>query len=327
MSCSIHKENPMNALLATALPAGGTIGIVSPASPYNTYSDVLRGIAWWEAHGYRVKLADGALERKDWLAGEPETRARDLMAMFTDPSVDVIQCLRGGYGSAQVIPQLDFQVIAAHPKPFMGFSDITALHAALLRFTGLATFYGPSFTTVGDPEMSDFTAQRMLKVLGGETTGPLPRNQDDPFVRALAPGKASGRLVGGCLSDLLFTMGTPWEFNLDDAIFVFEEVGSSPHGIDRALLQLSQAGKFERVKGVVIGDLTGCEWNDGGGSPWPHTKTLEEMLGERLSVLGVPVIYKLPFGHGTHMATVPLGVQATLDASTCTLEVTEPALR
>lgn len=317
----------MNALLAKALPARGTIGIVSPASPYNTYSDVLRGIAWWEAHGYRVKLADGALERKDWLAGDPETRARDLMAMFTDSSVDVIQCLRGGYGSAQIIPQLDFQVIAAHPKPFMGFSDITALHTALLRFTGLATFYGPSFTAVGEPEMSDFTAQRMLQVLGGETTGPLPHNPDDPFVRALAPGKASGRLVGGCLSDLLFTMGTPWEFNLDDAIFVFEEVGSSPHGIDRALLQLSQAGKFERVKGVVIGDLTGCEWNDGGGSPWPHTKTLEEMLEERLSVLGVPVIYKLPFGHGTHMATVPLGVQATLDASTCTLEVTEPALR
>jgi muramoyltetrapeptide carboxypeptidase len=327
MSCSIHKENRMNALVAKALPVGGTIGIVSPASPYNTYSDVLRGIAWWEAHGYRVKLAEGALERKDWLAGEPEMRARDLMAMFTDPSVDVIQCLRGGYGSAQVIPQLDFQVIAAHPKPFMGFSDITALHTALLRFTGLATFYGPSFTTVGDPEMSGFTAQRMLQVLGGETTGPLPRNPDDPFVRALAPGKASGRLVGGCLSDLLFTMGTPWEFNLDDAIFVFEEVGSSPHGIDRALLQLSQAGKFERVKGVVIGDLTGCEWNDGGGSPWPHTKTLEEVLEERLGLLGVPVIYKLPFGHGTHMATLPLGVQATLDASTCTLEVTEPALR
>lgn len=114
---------------------------------------------------------------------------------------------------------------------------------------------------------------------------------------------------------------------MNDAIFVFEETGSSPHGIDRALLQLSQAGKLEHVQGVVIGDLAGCEWNDGGGSPWPHTKTLEEVLEERLGSLGVPVIYKLPFGHGAHMATVPLGVQARLDASTCTLEVTEPALR
>jgi muramoyltetrapeptide carboxypeptidase len=317
----------MNTLIAHALPAGGTIGIISPASPYNTYSDVLRGIAWWKAHGYRVKLAEGALERTGWVAGSPERRAQDLMAMFNDRDVDAIQCLRGSYGSAQIIPLLDFQVIATHPKPFIGFSDITALHTALLRFTGMATFYGPSLTTVGGTRMSEFTAQRFLQVLRGESTGPVPRDPDDPYVRALAPGQASGRLVGGCLSDLLFTMGTPWEINLDDAIFVFEEVGSSPHGIDRALLQLSQAGKLKDVRGVVIGDLADCEWSDGGGSPWPHTKTLEEVLEERLSTLGVPVIYKLPFGHSTHMATVPLGVQATLDASTCTLEVTEPALR
>jgi muramoyltetrapeptide carboxypeptidase len=223
----------MNALIAKALPAGGTIGIVSPASPYKTYSDVLRGIAWWEARGYHVKLADGALARKDWCAGDPEVRARDLMKMFTDPSVDAIQCLRGGYGSAQVVPLLDFQVIADNPKPFVGFSDITALHTALLRFTSLATFYGPSFTSLGDPQMTEFTGQQLLVVLGGETTGPLPRNRDDPFVR-----------------------------------------------------------------------------------------TLEGRLGS----LGVPLIYKLPFGHGTHFATLPLGVQATLDASTCTLEVTEPSL-
>jgi len=317
----------MSPLLANALPPGGTIGIVSPASPYDTYSDVLRGIAWWEAHGYRVKLAEGALARTDWTAGSPELRALDLMAMFSDPSVDAIQCLRGGYGSAQVIPHLDYQAIVAHPKPFIGFSDITALHTALLRFTDLATFYGPSLTSVGDPTMSEFTGQRLLQVLSGETTGPFPRDPNDPFVRALAPGKASGRLVGGCLSDLQHTMGTPWEFTLDDALFVFEEVGSSPHGIDRALLQLSQAGKFERVRGVVVGDLEGCEWkSDEGGAPWPHTKTLEEMLEERLGPLGVPVIYKLPFGHGTHNATLSLGVQATLDADTCSLVVTEPAL-
>src|SRR6476469_6568295 len=98
----------MNPVLARALPPGGTIGVVSPASPYNTYSDVLRGIAWWEARGYQVKLAPAALERTDWTAGSPEMRARDLMAMFEDPEVDVIQCLRGGIGSAQIIPLLDF---------------------------------------------------------------------------------------------------------------------------------------------------------------------------------------------------------------------------
>lgn len=313
----------MSLLLGNALPAGGTIGIVAPASPYTNYSDVLRGIAWWEARGYRVKLAENALVRTDWLAGSPEQRAHDLMALFRDPQVDAIQCLRGGYGSAQIIPYLDFQVIAAHPKPFVGFSDITALHMALLRHANLATFYGPSLT----PALSsEFSGERLLKVLGGETTGPFPRNPDDPFVRALAPGKASGRLVGGCLSDLQHTMGTPWELDLDDAIFVFEEVGSSPHSIDRALLQFMQAGKLARVRGIAVGHLSGCEWNEDGSSPWPHTKTLEEMLEQRLAPLGVPVLYQLPFGHAAHNATLPLGVQATLDAEDGSLVISEPAL-
>lgn len=317
----------MSPLLGKALPPGGSIGIVTPASPYTTYSDVLRGTAWWEAKGYRVKLAENALQRTGWTAGSPRQRASDLMSMFTDPSIDVIQCLRGGYGTAEVLPLLDFQVIAEHPKPFIGFSDITALHCALLRFTGMATFYGPSLNVFG-PSMSetDFTAQHMLKVLGGETTGDFPRSPDDPFVRALAPGKASGQLVGGCLSDLIHTLGTPWEVNLDDTIFAFEEVGSSPHGIDRMLLHLSQAGKLKRVRGVVVGDLSDCEWSDGGGAPWPHTKTLEETLEDRLKPLGIPVVSTFPFGHGPHKATLPLGVQATLDAESCTLRITEAAL-
>ncbi len=148
----------MNTLIPKAWPACGTIGIVSPASPYNDYSDVLRGIVRWESQGFHVKLAENALERTDWIAGSPELRARDLMSMFLDPTIDAIQCLRGGYGSAQIIPYLDFQLIAAHPKPFIGFSDITALHMALLNFTGMATFYGPSLTTVGGTHMSEFTA-------------------------------------------------------------------------------------------------------------------------------------------------------------------------
>ncbi len=311
-------------MIGRAVPPGGTIGIVSPGSPYNTYSDVLRGIAWWEAHGYRVKLAKNALARTDYHAGTAEQRAADLMEMFADSSVGAIQCLRGGYGSAQVIPLVDFGLVRANPKPFFGFSDITALHCALWREAGLVTFYGPGL--IGSDGLSDLSARRLLQLLRGETTGPFPRDPENPFLRTLAGGKASGRLVGGCLSDLMHTMGTPWELNLDGAIFAFEEVGSSPHGIDRALLQLSQAGKLEKVQGVVIGDLVGCEWHEGGGSPFPQTKTLEEVLELRLGSLGVPMIYGLPFGHGTHMATLPLGVQAKLEGEAGTLEITEPAL-
>lgn len=314
----------MNLRKGRALPPGGTIGIVTPASPYNQYSDVLKGIAWWEARGCTVKLAEHALERTDYTAGSPEHRAQDLMAMFADPDVSVVQCLRGGYGSAQMIPHVDFQVIAAHPKPFIGFSDITALHCALLRFANLVTFYGPSLTL--GPVMSEFTEKQMFKALKGEAVGEYPKHPDDPFVFKIAGGRSTGRLVGGCLSDLLYTMGTPWEFDLDGAIFFFEEVGSSPHTIDRALLQLTQAGKFNGVRGIVIGELKGCEWDDGDGSPFPHTKVLEDVLADRLGALGVPVIYGLPFGHGDQFATLPTGVLATIDGDAGTLTITELAL-
>ncbi len=316
----------MKLLIGRSILPGATIGIASPASPASRYSDILRGIAWWESHGYRVKLAEGALEKSDYFAGSPERRAKDLMALFEDPEVDAIQCLRGGYGSAEIIPLLDFDRIAKNPKAFIGFSDITALHCAILQFSGLATFYGPSLTSVGDPGFPEFTSSRLLSVLAGKTTGPIPHNPEDPFLGKMAPGKASGRLVGGCLSDLIHTLGTAWEVNLEEAIFIFEEVGSSPHGIDRALLHLTQAGKLKNVRGVAIGDLSGCEFDEGGGSPFPRTKNLEEVLQARLGGLGVPVVYGFPFGHGSHFATLPLGVTARLDGDEGSLEVTEAAL-
>ena len=124
------------------LPPGGTIGVAAPASPYDSRSEVLRGVEWWESQGYRVKLADGVYERDDYVAGDAEQRAADLNALFADPEVDVVQALQGGYGSAQTIPYLDFDAIAANPKPLVGFSDITALHVAVARRTGLPTIYG-----------------------------------------------------------------------------------------------------------------------------------------------------------------------------------------
>jgi muramoyltetrapeptide carboxypeptidase len=121
-------------------------------------SDVERGVEWWESQGYRVKLSEGVFSNDDWTAGAPEQRARDLEALFADPEVDAVQVYRGGYGSAQLIPLLDFDLVAANPKPFVGFSDITALHEAIRRRTGLATFYGPGLHSVGSSEASEFTS-------------------------------------------------------------------------------------------------------------------------------------------------------------------------
>jgi muramoyltetrapeptide carboxypeptidase len=311
-------------LIAPAAPPGSTIGVVTPASPPETRAEVERGIAWWESKGYRVKVMPGALEQDGWHAGNPEVRARDLQAAFADPEIDAIQTMRGGYGSAQVIPLLDFDAIAETPKAFVGLSDITALHAALLARAGLATFYGPSLTMVGNPSPSPFTVDRFLQVLGGETTGQVREDRDRLTVIGLAGGSASGQLLGGCLLDFIYTIGTPWEPDLDGAIFFFEECNSAPIEIDRALLYLEQLGKLERLRGVVVGELAGCEWYEHTSAP--RSKTLEEVLEDRLGGLGIPVLYGLPLGHGASLATIPLGVDATVDADALTLTIDSPAL-
>ena len=232
--------------------------------------------------------------------------------------------MRGGYGSAQVIRLLDFDAIAETPKAFFGLSDITALHAALLVRARLATFYGPSLTMFGTPSPSPLTADRFLQVLAGETTGPVPEDRDRLTVISIAGGRASGRLVGGCLGDFIYPIGTPWEPDLDGTIFFFESFNNAPIRIDRALLYLEQVGKLEGVRGIVVGELAGCEWYEHTSAP--RSKTLENVLEDRLGGLGVPVLSGLPLGHGASLATLPLGVEATVDADALTLTIDEPAL-
>ncbi len=313
-------------LFAEPLPEGGTIGVAALASPWENRSELLRGVEWWESQGYRVKLGEHVNGRDDYVAGDARGRAEDLVALFADPDVDVVQALQGGYGSAQTIPFLDFQSIRDNPKPFLGFSDITALHVAIRQQTGLATFYAPGLVGMGDKETTKFTRERLVSVLRGQTTGEVPRDPDDPYVRAIHGGRVTAPLVGGCLWLLLQTMGTPWEIELDGSIFFFEDVDAPPWYVDGMLNQLHQAGKLERIVGVVVGEMDKCDWRET-RPEWPRTKSLEDVLEEHLEPLGVPVVYKLPLGHGKHLAALPLGVTATLDADARTLTIDEPALR
>jgi muramoyltetrapeptide carboxypeptidase len=306
------------------LPPEGTIGVAAPASPYDARSEVLRGVEWWESKGYRVKLAPNVFARDDYVAGDARERAADLNALFADPEVHVVQALQGGYGSAQTIPHLDFDAIAANPKPLVGFSDITALHVAIHRRTGLPTVYGNGLVGVGAAETTEFTRDRLLAVLRGEAPGEVPRNPDDPYVRAIRGGSVTAPLLGGCLWLLLQTMGTPWEIDLDGAIFFFEDYKAPPYYVDGMLTQLAQAGKLDGVAGVVVGEMEGCDWGDlRQASDWARSRSLEDVLEEHLEPLGVPVLYRLPLGHGKHLASIPLGVRYTLDADRRTLTLDE----
>ena len=310
------------------LPDGGTIGVAAAASPYDSRSDVLRGIEWWEDRGYRVKLAPGIWERDDYVAGDARTRGDDLNALFADPEVDAVQALQGGFGSAQTIPYLDFDLIAANPKPLVGFSDITALHVALRQKAGLATIYGNGLMGVGSAEMSTFSKDRLLEVLRGGGAGEVPRDPDDPWVRTIRGGQITAPLVGGCLWLLMQTMGTPWEIELDGAILFFEDTHTPPYHVDGELVQLTHAGKLGKVAGIVVGQMDKSDYGDlRPVSDWARSRSIEDVLEERLEPLGVPVLYGLPLGHGKHLAALPLGVSCTLDADARTLTVDEAALR
>ncbi|MDP9243259.1 MAG: LD-carboxypeptidase [Actinomycetota bacterium] len=308
------------------LPDGGTIGVPAPSGPWFNRSDILRGLEWWQERGYQVKLGDGLWDRDDYVAGDPKTRARDISQLFADPEVDVVQCLWGGTGTAQALPYIDFDAIAANPKAFIGFSDITALHVAIRQETGLATIHAPGFGGMGDPERAPWSKDRLLEFLKGDGTGEIPRDPVDPYVRAIRGGKVTAPLVGGNLWTLQHSMGTAWEFQTDGCILFFEEVDSPPYVIDGMLWQLRQAGKLDNVVGVVVGEMEKCDWREDRPEA-PRTRSLEDVLEERLEPLGVPVLYKLPLGHGKHLAPMPLGVTATLVADERSLTFAEPALQ
>jgi muramoyltetrapeptide carboxypeptidase len=305
------------------LPDGGTIGVPAPSGPYFNTSEILRCKEWWEDRGYRVKLGEAIWDRDDYVAGTPERRGADINAMFSDPEVDVVQCLWGGVGAAEVLPHVDFGIVDANPKAFMGFSDITHLHTAIRQETGLATFHGPGFGSMGIPERTDFSFESAVQAFKGHADGPVARDPDDPYVRTIVPGTVTAPLVGGNLYTLQHGFGTRWEVELDGCILFFEDVNLPPYQLDDLLTHFRSAGKLEGVVGVVVGEMFQCDWRETRPEA-PRTRSLEDVLERQLVPLGVPVIYKLPLGHGKHLATIPLGVPATLDAEARSLTIDHP---
>jgi muramoyltetrapeptide carboxypeptidase len=308
-----------------ALPPDGTIGVCAPSGPYFNASDILRPKEWWESRGYRVVLTDGVWAKDDYEAGSPEQRAADLHGLFANDEIDVIQVLWGGTGAIRVLPYLDFGLIAAHPKALMGYSDITNLHVALRQEAGLATLHGPGLGSMGIPERTAFTWDSALKGFTDGGIGPVPDDPDDPYRRTIAPGTVTAPIVGGNLFTMVHLMGTPFEPAFDGAILFFEEVHEPVYHMEILLNQLTMAGKLDGVLGVVVGELTDCDWNERRPEA-PRSRSIEDVLERTLAPLGVPVLYRAPLGHGKHLATIPLGVTATLDADARTLTIEQPGV-
>jgi muramoyltetrapeptide carboxypeptidase len=276
------------------LVPGDTIGIVAPASSV-TEDQMQPAMRWLESFGYAVKLGKSVGARDRFLAGADADRARDLTDMFRDDSVKAILIGRGGYGSSRLLELVDWSSIAAHPKPFVGFSDTTAFQLALYAKTGMVSYTGLSLSTDVREGTPDQTLNRdLIDLLAGR------RMQD---VEGLAGEDASGKLIGGCLSLLVHLLGTPWLPRLDKRLLFLEDVGESLYRVDRMLNQLLLSGILKTVSAVLIGTFYGCEGDAEDGTV---TEVVEDFKGR----CPCPVIEGLPFGHGLPRRVLPIGREA-----------------
>jgi muramoyltetrapeptide carboxypeptidase len=314
-------------LRPTRLSPGDTLGIIAPASAPPDASSIDRAVAILEQHGFRVKLARHVRRRHGFLAGTDRERAGDLMRMFIDRKVNAILCVRGGYGTARLLPLLDYRVIREHAKIFVGYSDITSLHCALLTKAELVSFHGPMLNSdFVQLAMPKFTLQSFLRTLTQAIApGGISQGYRGKTVKVLRRGIVRGPLVGGNLTLLCTTLGTPWQPPFQGCILFLEDVGEQPYRFDRMLTQLLNCGLLQQVAGVAIGLNSDCV-DPQAKRAREYRQTLEDVLKERLLPLKIPVVTGLPFGHVPHNATLPVGVSATLDGNRGELFLHEPGV-
>lgn len=307
------------------LQKGDTIGIVAPASPLDNKSDLIRGVKTLEEWGYQVVVGKHVNKKYEYLAGTDEERASDLNEMFADDAIDAIVVTQGGYGSARTIRYLDFDMIRDHPKIFVGYSDITSLHLALQKFTGLVSFHGPGMAGFNPEFLTEYRKESFLKALTEpQPIGEIKLADEKKWINVINEGKVRGEIVGGNLTLICSSLGTPYEIDTDGKILFFEELDTEPWIIDHMLSHLYNAGILQRAAGIVIGECVDCvpfKHNPG----FPVTFSLEDVLEQYLMPLEIPVMYGLPLGHTPDLATIPLGVEALLDATNRKLIIEEVA--
>lgn len=293
------------------LKEGDLVALVAPSGPVPPQRaaaavDVLSG---W---GLRVRLGAYTLGKHTFFAGTDEERLDDLNDALRDEEVRAVLCLRGGYGMQRIVDGVDLAAVRRDPKLVMGFSDITALHLALWCETGLATVHGPVAAQF-DKGAGSPTVRGAYKALMTSADITVIADPAESTFRVRTSGRAEGTLLGGNLAMLAATIGTRHAPDLTDAILLIEDVAEMPYRIDRMLTHLRRAGWLDRVRGIAVGQFTACT-DEGPTTP-------EEVLAERLTTLGVPVLGGLPIGHGDQHEAVGLGVPAVLDAQAGTLTV------
>lgn len=325
---------------AKALRNGDVIGIIAPASPPRSEERIEKSVRYFERLGYRVELGrhlrDG-IGTKSYLAASDKDRVADLHAMFRSKRVRAIFYHRGGYGSIRLLDKIDYDLVQQNPKIIVGYSDATALFAALHKKAKLAScFFGPMPGVDLWDEIDPFTEENFWKALtSSRALGELPQVAPaSPLSPLQHPGKTGGtptrqdritqgRVIGGNLTVFCSLLGTPYQPSFRSSIPFFEEIDEKPRKIDAYLAQLRFAGLLGEAKAILLGQFTNC--NQDADAP---TLSLKEIFNEYFSKLGVPVISDLPFGHEKQMWTLPYGarLQITRGGEQMTLSIVESVL-
>jgi muramoyltetrapeptide carboxypeptidase len=307
----------MSALLKPpAIAPGDAVGLVAPASPFDR-GEFDRGVAELGALGFVPEWTDDVFARERYVAGDARTRANDLMRAWRRREVKALFGVRGGYGSAQMIPSLDPGTVRATPKAFVGYSDLTTLLTWLVCHCGVVAFHGPTVAgRLGDGEARYDRASLLAALTVPSAMGEVPLGDSDPVVE----GEAKGRLLGGTLTQIAAAAGTPYALlPWDDTILLLEDVGERPYRLDRLLQQVKDAGVLRRVKGVVLGTYPRCD--EPGG-----LLTAREVLASIFEGYHGPVVMGVPTGHVDGPAlTLPLGVSVRLVTRGSTRLVVEEA--
>ncbi len=291
-----------------ALRPGATIGIAAPAFAVDA-ERIEAGAERLRAAGYAVRFRDDLTECQGYLAGSDARRAAELSELVGEREVEAILCGRGGYGCHRIMGSLSSGSFRRAAKPLAGYSDVTTLLLWQYKLAGLVGIHGPMLDCVGGPTDEELDA--LLAALTGKDAG---------AVRQGVPrggGSGEGPLVGGSLTLLAASLGTPWEVETEGAILLFEDVGEKPYAIDRLLHQLRAAGKLDRLAGVGVGHLVECV------DPKRETPTAEDVIEEILAPLGLPLVFGLPFGHGRPNLPWPMGGRGVLDAERGELHILE----
>jgi len=306
MSAKPHKP--------PALRPGDTVGVVATSATVEP-AYLERGVGVLTAMGYRVKVSDRALDRDGIFAGTDHDRARELNAFFVDRAIKAIFAARGGYGCGRLLPLIDFAAIARAPKIFLGFSDATFLLNALVECAGIVAFHGPMVAMDFANGLTRKSLDHLARLLSGET-GEIEIEARE----VVSPGVGEGELVGGCLSVVVAMLGTPFVPRFDGRILFLEDTGEKAYRVYRMLVQLRQAGVFDRVAGVVFGAIRPFE-----GSEQERARIATFVAAQTAEVKG-PVLFGIEAGHGTENLTLPFGVRARLDSTRRRLIIAEPAV-